>query len=274
MSVCPVSPGLTPFAFTDYRSAGAVLSLSPRGDMHADIRAVFGISRGRRIRFSGRAVTVFGPAVRWVLIFHDRPKPRLRDRRRPRLLRGPPRWLARQLRRRWCGRRPGTRPACRAPRGRPAPRGANCGQRRPAGAGRGHPRRVGRTGSGPVRRAGFVPGPPHVRTDGHTRRRHPIGGQTYRVRHRPWQDPSGVCPATPSWPPSFPPCHAGDQIRGARPGACEHTGGASTDDPAAGPVVISGIARGRPGLPRRRRGPAETRPPIRTPPGGTCRTPA
>jgi len=30
MSVCPVSPGLTPFAFADYRSAGAASRLSPR----------------------------------------------------------------------------------------------------------------------------------------------------------------------------------------------------------------------------------------------------
>src|SRR5512138_3826098 len=37
MSVCPVSPGLTTYAFTEYRSAGAVLCHSPRGDMHTDI---------------------------------------------------------------------------------------------------------------------------------------------------------------------------------------------------------------------------------------------
>src|ERR1044071_6207254 len=54
MSVCPVSPGLTPFAFADYRSAGAALCLSPRGDMHTDIRAAPGFRRGRRTFFPHR----------------------------------------------------------------------------------------------------------------------------------------------------------------------------------------------------------------------------
>ncbi|GAB1689923.1 hypothetical protein KRM28CT15_17260 [Krasilnikovia sp. M28-CT-15] len=37
MSVCSVSPGLNPPAFAEYRSAGAALRLSPRGDQHTGI---------------------------------------------------------------------------------------------------------------------------------------------------------------------------------------------------------------------------------------------
>src|ERR1700753_3061013 len=55
MSVCPVSPGLTTNAFTEYRSAGAVLCHSPRGDMHTDI--LWAAPSGK----PGGAVPVSGP---------------------------------------------------------------------------------------------------------------------------------------------------------------------------------------------------------------------
>src|SRR4051812_25816658 len=102
MSVCPVSPGLTTTAFAEYRSAGAALSLSPRGDMHTDIPPP-PVSTGGGTLVSGGFAT---PGTR-VIDLHDRRDP------------GPH----------------------REPRGRPASRGARRRKRRPRVPGRGDPGR-------------------------------------------------------------------------------------------------------------------------------------
>jgi hypothetical protein len=63
---CVQCPRASPIAFADYRSAGAALCLSPRGDLHTDICAAPGSARGRHSCLRARlfpARPCSGPAI-------------------------------------------------------------------------------------------------------------------------------------------------------------------------------------------------------------------